>query len=388
APWALVITLRALHHTLYTVPLSNIPLIQGQASTMGITDETLGAAYIGLLAAAVLYGVTTVQTFIYARNFKHDPSFLKIMVRTTVSQLFLQTKVCLHLGRVFMVSVYFDFAMTFTTFLHRVLDTMHFAFIAQGLYVYLIRDFGDFFALDYMPWLFTRRIFILCNDRKTLAWCLVVPIVSHEATHKSYQDLMTTAEYILLIERSYTALVQYLTSRANSFWHGLILKLYSKLTEVAVSSTSDKICDYFFRYLTSCHPKPLLYVSFACTVVADASIAASLCTLLIQKRTNFGRINTTLQQYALWPQRLIYLGAYFTLSKLYLNAYLASLNARSTFRHQSDGHLSTPIHFPTIQTDLVTNVGQSMASHNSASRLDEDPGGKARLSSVMRESED
>ncbi|PPQ95696.1 hypothetical protein CVT26_008379 [Gymnopilus dilepis] len=40
-------------------------------------DGTLGAAFLGLLAAAILYGVTSVQTFIYFHDSQNDTRLLK-----------------------------------------------------------------------------------------------------------------------------------------------------------------------------------------------------------------------------------------------------------------------------------------------------------------------
>jgi len=37
-------------------------------------------------------------------------------------------------------------------------------------------------------------------------------------------------------------------------------------------------------------------------------------------------------QYTVWPERLVFVGIYFALSKLYINSLLASLNARSVIR--------------------------------------------------------
>ncbi|EDR04015.1 uncharacterized protein LACBIDRAFT_306379 [Laccaria bicolor S238N-H82] len=97
----------------------------------------------------------------------------------------------------------------------------------------------------------------------------------------------------------------------------------------------------------------LLYCSLGGSVAADAPVAGSLCALLFGNRTGFKRtdslvtslmaftINTGLLTsicaiacfvtYALWPQRLIFMGVYFALSK-YINSLLASLNARGLLR--------------------------------------------------------
>ncbi|KAF8968561.1 hypothetical protein BDZ97DRAFT_1799051 [Flammula alnicola] len=101
-----------------------------------------------------------------------------------------------------------------------------------------------------------------------------------------------------------------------------------------------------------------LYVSFGAGVVADSLVAISLCVLLFKSRTGLQRtdsiltilmafsINTGLLTsicalaclitYAIWPQRFIFMGIYFALSKLYVNSLLASLNARGTLRSKDE----------------------------------------------------
>ncbi|KDR71512.1 hypothetical protein GALMADRAFT_102487 [Galerina marginata CBS 339.88] len=133
---------------------------------------------------------------------------------------------------------------------------------------------------------------------------------------------------------------------------GFVLKTYVKMNEAAA----------------------MLYTSLGSAVIADTMVAVSLCILLIKSRTGFKRtdslvttlmvfsINTGLLTsisaiacfvtYAIWPQRFIFMGIYFALSKLYVNSLLASLNARSTLRGQSYAMstippgASTPVAFP------------------------------------------
>lgn len=93
-----------------------------------------------------------------------------------------------------------------------------------------------------------------------------------------------------------------------------------------------------------------LYVAFAAGVIADVTIAMSLCVALYRGRTGYPKTDTLLAvlisyavntcvltslcsaacltTYALWPQHFIYLGIFFSLSKLYFNSLLAMLNAR------------------------------------------------------------
>jgi len=107
----------------------------------------------------------------------------------------------------------------------------------------------------------------------------------------------------------------------------------------------------------------LLYLAFGGGVVADAIIASALCILLAKSRTGFRQtdslvnilmvytVNTglltsivaaiSLILYTVTPHNYIFLALYFNMSKLYLNALLATLNARSNLRNQMNGAIAT-----------------------------------------------
>ncbi|PAV21562.1 hypothetical protein PNOK_0151900 [Pyrrhoderma noxium] len=42
--------------------------------------DTLGAAFIGLLVAAVLFGIMNVQYIYFQRFYKHDPKYVKFTI--------------------------------------------------------------------------------------------------------------------------------------------------------------------------------------------------------------------------------------------------------------------------------------------------------------------
>ncbi|KAI0946641.1 hypothetical protein AcW1_010055 [Taiwanofungus camphoratus] len=71
-------------------------------------EKTWGAGLIGLVVAVMLYGITNVQTYYYALNYKHDPSLTKLMVAVLW-----------------------------------ILDTAHTAIITHAVYYYVIIHFAD-----------------------------------------------------------------------------------------------------------------------------------------------------------------------------------------------------------------------------------------------------
>jgi len=102
----------------------------------------------------------------------------------------------------------------------------------------------------------------------------------------------------------------------------------------------------------------LLYLVFALGTGSDISLAMTMCIFLRRSRTGFQKtdslisvlmsytVNTCvvvaidatlcLIMYILLPHFLIFLGFFLLISKLYLNAYLASLNARAKLRSDKD----------------------------------------------------
>ncbi|KAF9033566.1 hypothetical protein BJ165DRAFT_753727 [Panaeolus papilionaceus] len=271
-------------------------------------DGTLGAAFLGTLAAAILYGITSVQTFMYFHDYKEDGRTLK--------------------GMVLMLWI---------------LDTIHLGFTTHGLYHYLVTNFGNYGVLIGPTWTILSQVYITNISTITVRWFFARRV--SVLCGRRYALGMILPGIIILLSLVVFANGCGFASRA------FVLKTYEKMNEAAA----------------------MLYVSFGAAVVADAIIASSLCTLLLKSKTGFKStdsivtklmafsINTGLLTslcavacfvtYAIWPQRFIFMGVYFALSKLYINATLASLNARSSLRSMSYGNstgppLSAPIAFP------------------------------------------
>jgi len=121
----------------------------------------------------------------------------------------------------------------------------------------------------------------------------------------------------------------------------------------------------------------LLYITFGSSVVADAIIAMALCIVLANSHTGFQRTDSLvnfLVVYAIntgvvtsivsilclvllitMPHNYIFLAICFNLSKLYINALLGSLNARTHFRDQKD----------TISTIALSGITESRSDNSS-----------------------
>ncbi|OBZ77821.1 hypothetical protein A0H81_02035 [Grifola frondosa] len=106
----------------------------------------------------------------------------------------------------------------------------------------------------------------------------------------------------------------------------------------------------------------LLYLNFASGFSGDACVALSLCYYLYTSRTGFGKTDTLIYvlilytvntglitaldaslgliTYVAMPKSFVFVSFYFLLSKLYVNAFLASLNARGSLRMRTEDVVS------------------------------------------------
>ncbi|TBU41893.1 hypothetical protein BD309DRAFT_964320 [Dichomitus squalens] len=118
-------------------------------------DSTLGAGVIGCLCATGLFGITSLQTFMYFNHCGPDSRVLKSSVAILFS-----------------------------------LDTLHIITVAYTIYWYAVTNFGNLFALETIPWsfnagmiitttsdtivrgLFTWRIWILSRKKRPLCVAL------------------------------------------------------------------------------------------------------------------------------------------------------------------------------------------------------------------------
>ncbi|KAF9524467.1 hypothetical protein CPB83DRAFT_897865 [Crepidotus variabilis] len=132
------------------IPLSQI--LQGQT-----VDNLWGAAFLGLLAACMLYGITTLQTYNYFSNYPNDPKKFKLLAMVVW-----------------------------------ILDTTSLALVVTAMYGYLITDMNNPLerikvnrTLDLDPaimgilaflthWYLGNRVWIVCNRSLIIAAILTL----------------------------------------------------------------------------------------------------------------------------------------------------------------------------------------------------------------------
>ncbi|THH00807.1 hypothetical protein EW145_g7026 [Phellinidium pouzarii] len=236
-------------------------------------DDTLGAAFIGLIVAAVLFGVTNVQTLIYYTSSARDPRYMKY---TTISD--------------FIVRLYY-----------------------------------------------TRRVWIMSKQNRFLT---LGPAIFAIVTFVSGIGFASTIF-------TYHSTLQF----ANISW--------------------------------------VLYTSLSSGVAADISMAGSLCYFLAKNRTGFQSTDTKISilmayiintglltslcavfcfvTYTIMPDNYVFIGFYFSLSKLYFNSFLATLNARDRLRDGLSRHANGGGGPGAYQMPRIVSVGSPGASKHAAS---------------------
>ncbi|KAI0371924.1 hypothetical protein BV20DRAFT_1051116 [Pilatotrama ljubarskyi] len=88
-------------------------------------DDTLGAVFLGSIAAACFYGITVVQTWMYYGRGRGDRLYLKCLV-----------------------------------FLLWALDSLHLVFVTHTVYTYAVKDFANFLALEVPVWSVLAQVIV------------------------------------------------------------------------------------------------------------------------------------------------------------------------------------------------------------------------------------
>ncbi|KII84151.1 hypothetical protein PLICRDRAFT_371772 [Plicaturopsis crispa FD-325 SS-3] len=259
-------------------------------ATLGRTvtlDSTFGACLIGVIASAVLYGVTLVQTYFYYTRYQKDHVILKSLVAATV--------VC---------------------------DSAHLVMISHTVYHYLIRGFDDRTGLRTMIWsvlleaLFTgvtgalvqifyvHRIWRLSNRNTFLAVVILALVLATAGCGTAWVIVsmqMDTFTNLLTINP--------LTLSINALTAAADIIIASSLVYILLNSRTG------FRRSDTMITKLVVFT-------VNTGLLTSLCAI------------SSLIAIAVSPDTLIYAAFYFCIGRLYANSLLATLNARRAIRGQ------------------------------------------------------
>ncbi|KLO19734.1 hypothetical protein SCHPADRAFT_885320 [Schizopora paradoxa] len=300
---------------------------------MSFLDDVLGAVFMTCIVSAIFYGVTCLQAIYYITSCKGDGKFVKGLVTLGAGRT-VRSKLPLAIW-------YLNVGISI-----RSLDSLHMGFVLHYGYIALVKQFGIFADLASAPWslpaaistnaasdlitrlFFFRRIWFCMS--KIVATGMFLSDGSSERSQ--CWDLDQSGHY-------YTRIL----CNDNILGHsdvGLPFSYNWLLGFISISRTW------------------VILTSLGLTTATDLSIASTLCFYLAKWRNSYfagtRSVIASLLQYTiqtgllatLWsvgsivafvlrPKSDITIIFNLSLSKVYINALLASLNARDSLRKKS-----------------------------------------------------
>ncbi|KAL1949775.1 hypothetical protein VTO73DRAFT_8656 [Trametes versicolor] len=268
--------------------------------SLGITKSSanpavpfIGGLLIEVFVACVLYGVTTLQSFIYFQKYPNDAMSLKLLV-----------------GAVW------------------TLETVHTGFCMLFLYEYLVEGFGDFAYFLHINWgigvtVITSACIALCVQgyyvwrvwcvsSKSFAWtvAIAIPAVARVAFGVGSTILSYKYDDWLTFRDTKSSLI--------TISGGLgAAALVDVLVAVTLSYYLNKGRSAWHKESNSKINMILLYAVNTGAITGTASV---LCVIL----------------FATQKQSLTFLGLVEIQAKLYSNSFLGSLNARAHIRNKNN----------------------------------------------------
>ncbi|KAG2069957.1 hypothetical protein BDR04DRAFT_1054870 [Suillus decipiens] len=291
-------------------------------------ENTFGALFIGVTIAAVLFGLSNAQAFIYFQTHRNTG---KTIYKLTVIWLW-------------------------------IFDALHLALIIHCMYYYLVINYSNVNALTEIVWSFKASSLVL----RSAPWCCDIDELMQ-------LSLVIEVFIVYLVHLLYVYRIWILSktkSKTLPIVVGIVIILNSGVAIVLIWTLyqSQTFSDWVkFEWAT--------YLALATITFADIVIAATLCYLLATSRVGSSSTDsliTKLMAYiintgcltsvcsmaavitcAVMPKNFIFLAIEFLLAKVYVNSFLALLNAR---------------HYGQISTD--TNCRYQFQNHQRAYRAE------------------
>ncbi|KAH7882570.1 hypothetical protein F5I97DRAFT_1931115 [Phlebopus sp. FC_14] len=309
--------------------------------------NTFGASFIGGMVTMVLYGLTTLQTYLYYMYYPNDDLDTKALVRTAVCTC-RSDDLLNDLPKVAVIWI---------------LDTLHISLMCHSLYYYLVSNFGDPTAL----------VDGTCPKLSGDKWPFIPDFSRFESVHSCPSPNILFHPDILPYRWWVVSPIMFLVLAHFAFGVETVVLMFMKKQFAALSQIA----------LYAATPFAIA------AVLSDLCIAGALCVLLYGNRSPFERTNrlvNTLIVYAInrclltsvvaivevivfavSPHSLWFLAIDFVIGKLYANSFLASLNTRSALRdrslHSRDPTVSSmrinTIHLTDLQTTATSEADEA-----------------------------
>ncbi|KAI0250986.1 hypothetical protein BJV78DRAFT_517121 [Lactifluus subvellereus] len=261
-------------------------------SAVGISiGNTIGATIIGWGSSSLIFGMLCIQVWTYYQRYPNDHITYKLLV-----------------------------AALWT------LEAVHQAFVGHIAWFYIVENLGSAIVLLHPP-----------------VWTL------------SFQTLL--GSFVGTIVKMCFAMRVWKFSKGNYLVTGLIMGMTLAQFATAIVYT---IRSFSLRLVQADQIKTLGSIALSLGVVTDVITAASLSYFLHKMRTGYKRSDTLINRliiysvntglitsvfsaavlvsYNLMPSNLIFISFYFSLSKLYANSCLATLNTRRFVQGRGTDH--------------------------------------------------
>ncbi|KAI6158508.1 hypothetical protein EDD17DRAFT_1877293 [Pisolithus thermaeus] len=255
-----------------------------------------------------LYGITTLQTYVYYMHYSEDTSVIKL----TVAAIWL-------------------------------FDTLHVSFMCYTLYYYLITNYGDLLSLEYVVWsfplsltanlfvitmvqlFFAHKIYHLC--RRKVRWMVTAPIVLLVLAHLGFGVVTVVMVYSGLSNHFTTILIsvcRLVNSQASAVSRARFYSATPAVSAVVLAGIliTTSLCVLLYDSGSrSAVPRTKRLLN---TLIIYA-VNRCLLTLLV----TVAQLVVDVNDQSAWT-----IGLDFIVGKLYANSLLASLNTRQHVRSQ------------------------------------------------------
>ncbi|KAG2159076.1 uncharacterized protein EDB93DRAFT_1245631 [Suillus bovinus] len=312
--------------------------------------STFGALFIGVTFAAILFGLSNVQAFVYFQTHKGTGiSFYKL----AVAWLW-------------------------------IIDALHLFLIVHCIYYYLVTHYADIDALIGIVWSFKLQIVtnVLIVYGVQLLYFHRICIVA-----KGRSKVPPIVVGVVVISAGGWFVIWYPSSLDLDFFSpsGVAIVIIWAIYQCHVFSDLIKM-----EWAT--------FMACGTITLVDFVIASSLCYLLAISRTGFSSTDSMLTKLMVYvintgcltsicslsviitcatmPQNFIFLGIEFLVAKLYVNSFIALLNAPHYLQSAAETNTSTEVHMRhgIYRPELNVMVSQDEGLQGSHENMSKHPG--------------
>ncbi|KIP06228.1 hypothetical protein PHLGIDRAFT_19513 [Phlebiopsis gigantea 11061_1 CR5-6] len=249
-------------------------------------DNTYGAAFIGTVVSAILFGVVCAQTYTYLNRYPLDRPFYKILVGVLW-----------------------------------VLELVHSILVSHASYFYAITNWGNSLVLLFPPiWslcvqvilgaiagaivkiCFAMRVWRFSNGNRLVTGVIIVLALAQLVVACIYATRTLQLESVVVVSRLKVV--------------GSLSLSLGTATDIV---TAFALC-FFLHGLRTGYSKDDSLVNRLTLYAVNTGILTSAVSV------------ATMILYNLMPDNFIFMALYFVLSKLYANSFLATLNTRRVLR--------------------------------------------------------